>query len=65
MLGIASPAPFVGLPYCPSISWVDAPNIAFTKAELGLVTPRCSIKCSSKRAVAPAAMGVAILVPPM
>ena len=65
MLGIASPAPFVGLPYCPAMSVVEAPKIALTKYEVGSATPSFSIKCSSNNAVAPAAMGVAMLVPPM
>ena len=65
MLGMASPAPLVGLPNCPAISVVEAPRIAFTRYDVGSATPSFSIRCSSNKAVAPAAIGVAILVPPM
>ena len=65
MLGIASPAPLVGLPYCPTMSLVEAPKIALTKYEVGSAIPTFSIRCSNNKAVAPAAIGVAILVPPM
>ena len=39
--------------------------MALTKYEVGSEIPSFSIRCSSNNAVAPAAMGVAMLVPPM
>ena len=65
LLGAASPAPLVLEEYCPAMSWALAVKMAFTSAEVGLLSPRFSIRCSSKSAEAPAVSGVAMLVPPM
>ena len=65
LLGAASPAPFVEEEYCPVMSCALAVKMAFTRAEVGLDSPRFSMRCSNNRAEAPAVKGVAMLVPPM